>query len=261
MHKVFWCGAVTAVTAAAAIYWLAEHSCPNKRSESLACSCCQRDDSDCSEEMCVPDGPGTVSDSPPQPARVAAYSCLEPIDLYEAQETPSKLQEKYLLTGESEPRILPPSSQEIQRVVVTPADIEGDSDSAQIMPPCCDECKKRPDFMPYADNETPKVLNEGWMGLTLDMPVIKQEEPPAKDGQKIIIGNEKIGPNVILRQVPLLPGQTLTYPDVPSKKLPRIDEVLPSELKKLTVPARPKIDTLEFRPSDAKKGEFDRIPF
>jgi outer membrane protein assembly complex protein YaeT len=41
-----------------------------------------------------------------------------------------------------------------------------------------------------------------------------EERPPARVGQIFIIGNERTRQNVILRQVPLYPGQLLTYPDV-----------------------------------------------
>ncbi|MBV9125559.1 MAG: outer membrane protein assembly factor BamA [Planctomycetes bacterium] len=40
------------------------------------------------------------------------------------------------------------------------------------------------------------------------------EKPPATVGQVIIVGNEVTKQNVILRQVPLYPGQVLTYPDL-----------------------------------------------
>lgn len=41
-----------------------------------------------------------------------------------------------------------------------------------------------------------------------------QERPPAKVGQIVVVGNEVTRQNVILRQVPLYPGQVLTYPDL-----------------------------------------------
>ncbi|HXG10251.1 MAG TPA: outer membrane protein assembly factor BamA [Gemmataceae bacterium] len=41
-----------------------------------------------------------------------------------------------------------------------------------------------------------------------------QERPPARVGQIFIVGNEVTRQNVILRQVPLFPGQILTYPDL-----------------------------------------------
>jgi outer membrane protein assembly complex protein YaeT len=41
-----------------------------------------------------------------------------------------------------------------------------------------------------------------------------QEKPPARVGQIRVVGNEVTRENVILRQVPLYPGQPLTYPDM-----------------------------------------------
>lgn len=41
-----------------------------------------------------------------------------------------------------------------------------------------------------------------------------QERPPSKVGQIFVVGNDVTRQNVILRQVPLYPGQTLTYPDL-----------------------------------------------
>lgn len=41
-----------------------------------------------------------------------------------------------------------------------------------------------------------------------------QERPPATVGQIIIIGNDVTRDNVIRRQIPLYPGQVLTYPDL-----------------------------------------------
>ncbi|HEY7330086.1 MAG TPA: outer membrane protein assembly factor BamA [Gemmataceae bacterium] len=40
------------------------------------------------------------------------------------------------------------------------------------------------------------------------------ERPPARVGQVFIIGNDRTRDNVILRQVPLFPGQVLTFPDL-----------------------------------------------
>jgi outer membrane protein assembly complex protein YaeT len=41
-----------------------------------------------------------------------------------------------------------------------------------------------------------------------------EEKPPARVGQIFIVGNERTKQNVILRQLPLYPGQILTYPDL-----------------------------------------------
>jgi hypothetical protein len=42
----------------------------------------------------------------------------------------------------------------------------------------------------------------------------KQERPPARVGQIIVVGNEKTPTSVILKKVPLAPGQVLRYPDL-----------------------------------------------
>jgi outer membrane protein assembly complex protein YaeT len=41
-----------------------------------------------------------------------------------------------------------------------------------------------------------------------------EEQKPAVAGQVIVIGNERTRQEVILRQIPIYPGQTLTYPDL-----------------------------------------------
>jgi outer membrane protein assembly complex protein YaeT len=41
-----------------------------------------------------------------------------------------------------------------------------------------------------------------------------EERPPARVGQIFIVGNDRTRQNVILRQIPLYPGQVLTYPDL-----------------------------------------------
>jgi outer membrane protein insertion porin family len=52
-----------------------------------------------------------------------------------------------------------------------------------------------------------------------------QERPPTRVGQIFIVGNEVTRQNVILRQLPLYPGQILTYPDlsVAEKNLARLN--------------------------------------
>ncbi|MSR31444.1 MAG: hypothetical protein EXR99_08065 [Gemmataceae bacterium] len=40
------------------------------------------------------------------------------------------------------------------------------------------------------------------------------ERPPARVGQIFVVGNERTRQNVVLRQVPLFPGQVLSYPDL-----------------------------------------------
>jgi outer membrane protein assembly complex protein YaeT len=52
-----------------------------------------------------------------------------------------------------------------------------------------------------------------------------QERPPARVGNIIVVGNEVTKDNVIRRQIPLYPGQILTYPDLrlAEKKLAQLN--------------------------------------
>jgi outer membrane protein insertion porin family len=50
----------------------------------------------------------------------------------------------------------------------------------------------------------------GWVTLDCEL----EEKPAARVGQIFVVGNTRTMQNVILRQVPLYPGQVLTYPDV-----------------------------------------------
>jgi hypothetical protein len=53
-------------------------------------------------------------------------------------------------------------------------------------------------------------------------------------------------------------ARPMTEPKAIEEQLKRI---LQSYLQERKVPGQAGVDTMEFRPSDAKKGEFDRIPF
>jgi hypothetical protein len=55
-----------------------------------------------------------------------------------------------------------------------------------------------------------------------------------------------------------VPAESMTDPKAIQERLKRI---LQSYLQERNWPKRTAVDTMEFRPSDGKKGEFDRIPF
>lgn len=84
-------------------------------------------------------------------------------------------------------------------------------------------------FKPTSDGDQARIKNYyGYRGreatvherLTYEQPgqvsvsYDVEERPPARVGQIIIIGNEVTRENVIRRQIPLYPGQVLSYPDV-----------------------------------------------
>lgn len=78
-----------------------------------------------------------------------------------------------------------------------------------------------------------------------------QERPPARVGQIFISGNDVTRDNVILRQVPLYPGQVLTYPDlrVAERNLARLSifQVKPDQ------GIRPTVTVLEGDPDNIYK--------
>ncbi len=64
-----------------------------------------------------------------------------------------------------------------------------------------------------AQVEARPVWVEGMPGYC-NVQYVVMERPPARVAQVFITGNERTKANVILRQVPLYPGQILTYPDM-----------------------------------------------
>ncbi len=72
----------------------------------------------------------------------------------------------------------------------------------------------------YGYNGYPVTVREEDFARSLEQPgevavhYVVQERPPWKVGNIIIVGNERTRQNVILRQIPLFPGQILTSPDL-----------------------------------------------
>jgi outer membrane protein assembly complex protein YaeT len=69
--------------------------------------------------------------------------------------------------------------------------------------------------------EVPFTTGPGEVALHYEI----QERPPARVGNIYVVGNDTTKQNVILRQVPLYPGQVLTYPDLrlAEKKLAQLN--------------------------------------
>jgi outer membrane protein assembly complex protein YaeT len=79
------------------------------------------------------------------------------------------------------------------------------------------DCKRMKDYVGYLGREAraePQVVFQKDIPGVVVVNYQVEEKPPAKVGQIFIVGNERTRQNVILRQVQLFPGQTLTYPDM-----------------------------------------------
>jgi len=107
---------------------------------------------------------------------------------------------------------------------LVPADIIRSADEA--------ECFR---LMPYSESRTPPALT-----LRPNRVPCRSEASEASEEQEA----------------------ELTEPPADSKIVEeRLKRILQSYLQEGKLNGRAGIDTMEFRPSDAKKGEFDRIPF
>ncbi len=79
------------------------------------------------------------------------------------------------------------------------------------------DCNRMKDYVGYLGREaraTPEVVFQKDVPGTVVVNYQVEEKPPARVGQVFVIGNERTRMNVILRQVPLCPGQTLEYPAI-----------------------------------------------
>ncbi len=102
------------------------------------------------------------------------------------------------------------------------------------------------DYFGYSGQDVHVEANPVWSkdvpGLCTVQYQLEERPQPARVGQIIIVGNERTRQNVILRQIPLYPGQILTYPDI------KLGE---RNLQRLNIFAnQPEPPTIEVLPSD-----------
>jgi outer membrane protein assembly complex protein YaeT len=80
------------------------------------------------------------------------------------------------------------------------------------------DVKRMGDWAGYLGREVvfkpTEIYDENQPGLVRVNLEVEKESPPARVGQIYIVGNDRTRQNVILRQLPLYPGQILTYPDL-----------------------------------------------
>lgn len=79
------------------------------------------------------------------------------------------------------------------------------------------DCDKIKDYIGYCGREAranPEVVFQKDAPGLVVVNYQVEEKQPALVGQIFVVGNERTKQNVILRQVPLYPGQILTYPDM-----------------------------------------------
>jgi hypothetical protein len=149
----------------------------------------------------------------------------------------------------------------------------------EYMPPCIDDDEPAPATMPYADDAAvapPKLRSKRWRRMPNDYSGCEESEAgapihgadcredPAYPYQ--YPGCPYVGPSAtpgVYHRLPAMPRE-LPPPEVyRSSHKPSAPATPPAKksANDAECPAHPEVDTMEFRRSDAKEGEFDRIPF
>jgi hypothetical protein len=150
------------------------------------------------------------------------------------------------------------------------------------MAPCVDDDERAPATMPYADDAAiapPTVRWKGWRRMPNDYSGCEESEAggsvhradcredPAYPYQ--YPGCPYIGPSAtpgVYHRLPAMPRE-LPPPEIyrspHGTPAPTAPGTLPGKksANDAECPAHPEVDTMEFRRSDAKEGEFDRTPF
>jgi hypothetical protein len=234
------------------------------------------------ECVCAPEEPQLVTEPPPPstlPATTTVQRC-EPIDLLATA-----------ATADAHPAVPDPVEEQGFRSAVAGRSMTGWETSYKFMPPCLDDEAELPAVMPYAKEAeillpaaaqvtlTEKSLTEQgftkFAAVTFVLDLLEQLE-------RLQDSTHCPASQACARPCPKCPG-CCTAPvenkgyyeeqEQGSNVQPqRGSQLRTSEtqkaqnarfLRRLEGPEEmlPKIDTLEFRPSDARKGEFDRIPF
>jgi hypothetical protein len=268
MRKLFWCSTILTVVTATFTYWTGVYA--GRHPESLlgmctgivydgrgcSCSCSAWDSASEDSELSAPEEPQAVPVTlPDQP---------EPIVLdQDLRKAESEWSAQWL--NSSKPGLSPASA----------ADAEV---GCPVMPPCADETNL-PSLMPYATDED--AANPGktaWSGPFFDEQctganeeadtILQDQEPlpPCPKCQKT-----KCCPAQPPKSAPLPAGaqeeQEHGAPDKdtagsvrPNQRPKPSTELLRRQPSQEGAMA-PKVDTTEFRPSDARRGEFDKVPF
>lgn len=160
--------------------------------------------------------------------------------------------------------------------MAAPTLIEANPKRLPYMPPCSDEPPPAPRFMAYATDPAPSA--HGWLQIWMSL-FRKPASPPIVEEEAEVIHLEE---PPLCREDPALPyqypGCPFISPSSPSttpkarESKPKTDAVPDMEVQARPLkwhqtfkktpeadenPAHPEVDTMEYRPSDAKKGAED----
>jgi hypothetical protein len=205
------------------------------------------------DAMCAPDEPHPVDALLADPAKLTADAqLLEPIDLLKSKEAASQ-PEQDDARKQSRGGLAPENP--FPEAVVPAAAIRSADEAAcfRLMP--YSETTELLPFLPHADDAGEAGLGRGNTAGTL-----KHDHKLLRFSQR----KEELNATSVTGPPPDEAGsesQEQEEESTDSRAIQeRLNRVLRSYLQeKYAMPAG--VDTMEFRPSDAKRGEFDRMPF
>ncbi|HLN26962.1 MAG TPA: hypothetical protein VK395_04415 [Gemmataceae bacterium] len=251
MLRLFWVGTFVILVIGAAAFVLG----PRYFGQGPTC-----DSSECAvaydENYVLPEEPQPIGDpSADQPAAVSESQVIEVIDVLEAQMASLKSKESAAI-DEGQKIVAPDLN--------VPVLLEETEKDYAVMPPCLDDDEALPALMPYAQDVEPTVPHgSSQISRYHDTPGNPKNAPASaaksclccehKNSSDAGV-NEEQEANHIQNK---LPGKSVA----PGARLKESQLLSPADLKNDRVPSASHLDTMEFRPSDAKKGEFDPTPF
>jgi hypothetical protein len=275
MKRLFGWSTLLTLAMATTVYLAARHASRHPDSfiarctgSVFQCGCCEADACD---EQCEPEEPQPIDESaPPDSESVANSELIEPLDVScNAPTTPP-------------PQLPAALVQELGRV-----EVEGEP--VRIMPHCGDDDAET-EFMPYADEESaPRqskdsgsqwTLEMGLLGVTLGLDVKTDNggaellrAPKCSECSKCCGSacpqkacgprNSKLASESEAGAEEQEAGVNDVRPVLPARPPSggKPSGLLLKPVKSEDDARKPKVDTMEFRPTDARRGEFGPIPF
>jgi hypothetical protein len=209
------------------------------------------------------------------PCRIATITLLTTIAIHQAGKAAQQPCDKGNVVKRAACENMFPSLRVIERA-------KSPSGYPEYMAPCVDDDERAPATMPYADEAAvapPKVRSKGWRRMPNDYSGCEESEAggqihradcredPSYPYQ--YPGCPYIGPSAtpgVYHRLPAMPREfppPETYRSPHGTSAPRSPGTPPAKqpANDAECPAHPEVDTMEFRRSDAKEGEFDRTPF
>jgi hypothetical protein len=286
MRKLFWCGILAVILAAGTVFLTAQYA--GSHPDSLAGHCARiaqragsaliplfraydvlatRDDPLLSEEeeaCCIPEEPQPVEEIMPAELPPGGPSLVEPIDVLQQGRLSHKAEPPCLdLKVVTQGALEVPSPQGVIPATLIPEVTEPSGHPFRPMPTCEDDPGTAPDEMPFISDEAPTVSKDtacldqllyqilpSWFFGHLPMTARNRDSSKVKDADKDCCPDYPRDAGEQENGTPdKKPNAARGRSQFPTYKIDQERQ------------GKDRVDTLEYRPSDARQGELGRIPF